>query len=260
MAAPALNVAVSAARKASDIIHRYLPHLAGISVSKKARNDFVTEVDLACEREIVNEIRRAHPDHAILAEEGGASGEHEIRWIVDPLDGTTNFMRGIPHFAISIAQEVRGRLEHGVVYDPIREELFTASRGHGAFLNDRRIRVADRRDLKGALVATALPFQQRRLLPTYQAILNDVFAEVEDIRRGGAASLDMAYVACGRMDAYFEMGVQPWDIAAGALLVREAGGVVADLSGDGDPLQTGRVLTAPFKLMAPLGRLIAPHL
>ena len=260
MAAPAVNVAVQAARQAGDIIHRYLPHIDRVPVTRKARHDFVTEVDRACEQAIIQEIRRLYPDHAILAEESGEDGENYFRWIIDPLDGTSNFLRGLPHFCISIALEVRGRIEHGVVYDPVREDLFTASYGQGARLNDRKIRVSDRTQLEGALIATALPFRQRKYLTAYKRMLLDVFAEVEDIRRAGSAALDLAYTACGRVDAYFELGLKPWDVAAGSLLVREAGGVVSDLSGGENPLQSGHVLAAPFKLVAPMNSAIQPHL
>ena len=260
MAAPAVNVAVQAARQAGDIIHRYLPHVDRVPVTRKARHDFVTEVDRACEQAIIQEIRRLYPDHAVLAEESGQQGDSEFCWIIDPLDGTSNLLRGLPHFCISIALQIRGRVEHGVIYDPIREELFTASYGQGARLNDRKIRVSERKQLNGALIATALPFRQRKYLTAYKRMMFDVFAEVEDIRRAGSAALDLAYTACGRVDAYFELGLKPWDLAAGSLLVREAGGVVSDLAGGENPLESGHVLAAPFKLVAPLNAAIQPHL
>ncbi len=256
---PALNVAIQAARRAGDLIHRYRRQLDRVATNSKALNDYVTEVDRACEAEIVREIRRVHPDHAILAEESGASGDSEIRWVIDPLDGTSNFMRDVPHYAISIAQQVEGRTEHAVVYDPIREELFTASRGRGALLNNQRLRVSARTGLDGAILATAPPFRLRAHLDCYFRMLQEMIQPAEDIRRAGAASLDLAYVAAGRVDGFWEIGLKPWDIAAGALLVREAGGVVVDFDGNDQIESTGNVIAAPFKLINPMQRIVQRH-
>ncbi|MBE9548730.1 MAG: inositol monophosphatase [Proteobacteria bacterium] len=260
MSEAALNIAIEAARKAGDIIHRYLPKMGRIAVSKKTRNDYVTEVDRACEYAIVSHIRKLHPDHAILAEEGGADGESDELWIIDPLDGTSNFLHGIPHYAISIAHQVKGRLVAGVIYDPIKEELFTAARGRGAYLNDQRMRVTPRPGLEGAIMATALPFRKRRHLQQSLDTLAAVFTEVEDIRRAGSAALDLAYVAAGRLDGYWEMGLDRWDIAAGILLVREAGGVVTDFSGNDSLERGGNIIAAPYKVMAALQPIIAKHI
>lgn len=254
-----LNIASEAARRAGDIALRYRSRLEGIPVERKARHDYVSDVDRACEQVIREHISRHHRDHAILGEESGQTGHSDYVWIVDPIDGTSNYLRGIPHFGISIALQVRGRIEAGVVYDPMREEMFTASRGQGAFLNSRRMRVSGRKEISSAVVATAFPFRQRRLMEAYQRMFTAVFEKVEDIRRAGAASLDLAYVACGRLDGYWELNLKPWDIAAGALLVQEAGGVVMDVTGGDQWLQSGHVLAAPYKLITPLRAAIEPN-
>lgn len=260
MSRAALNTACSAARKAGGLILQYRRRLESIPVEKKARHDYVSEVDRNSEELIVEEIKRRYRDHAFLGEESGRSGaDSENVWIIDPLDGTSNYLHGIPHYAVSIALAVSGRLTVGVIYDPLRDEMFTAVRGEGAFLNQTRIRVSNRGSFDGAVVATALPFRKRRLLPAYMGMLGDVFEKVEDIRRAGTASLDLAYTACGRVDAYFELGLKPWDLAAGALLVLEAGGVVSDITGGEKYLDTGHVIAAPYKLMTPLRQAIGPH-
>ncbi len=256
---PAINIATEAAHAAGEIMRRSLRRLDSVPVARKARHDYVSEVDRACEAAIVKEIRRFHPDHAVLGEEGGLQGDGDTVWIVDPLDGTSNYLHGIPHFAVSIAHQVRGRVEHGVIYDPLRDELFTASRGAGAFLNSQRIRVSDRKQLENAILATAFPFRERQAMPLYTKVFSSVYRKVEDIRRTGSAALDLAWTACGRLDGYFELGLQPWDVAAGALLVREAGGVVSDFAGNDRVEDGGSVLAAPFKLTTPLRQLITPH-
>lgn len=258
MSEAALNIAIEAARIAGDVIHRYLPKIDRIQVSRKTRNDYVTEVDQACEYAIVNHIRKFYPEHAILAEEGGADGESDSLWTIDPLDGTSNFLHGIPHYAISIAYQFKDRLESAVIYDPIKEELFTASRGRGAYLNDQRLRVSKLNELSGAILGTALPFRKRRYLEQSINTLNTVFPEIEDVRRSGSAALDLAYVAAGRLDGYWEMGLDRWDIAAGILLVREAGGVVADFQGNDKLEQGGNIIATSYKLMASLQPLINP--
>ncbi len=254
---PVLNVAVEAAHAAAQIMRRQLQHVDAIPVDRKARHDYVSEVDRACEAEIVREIRKYYPDHAFLCEEGGASGDSDSVWIIDPLDGTSNYLHGIPHFAVSIAHQVRGRTEHAVVFDPMREELFTASRGSGAYLNQMRIRVSRRKGLDGAILATAFPFRRREVLPAYAKLFQAVFSKVEDFRRAGTASLDLAWVAAGRMDGFFEIGLNAWDVAAGALLVREAGGVVLDFNGSEAVECAGTIIAAPYKVMTPLRQLIA---
>jgi myo-inositol-1(or 4)-monophosphatase len=257
MTHPVLNVAIEAAHAAGTIMRRELQRVDAIPVERKARHDYVSEVDRACEAEIVREVRRYYPNHAFLCEEAGPSGDGESLWIVDPLDGTSNFLHGIPHFAVSIAYQQQGRTEHAVVYDPIRDELFTASRGSGAALNRKRIRVSTRKGLDGAILATAFPFRQPKLLPRYSRVFQAVLTRVEDFRRAGTASLDLAWVAAGRMDGYFELGLQPWDVAAGTLIVREAGGVVLDFDGNDAVEHAGSIIAAPYRVMTPLRQLIA---
>ena len=259
MAHPVLNIAINAAHIAGDLLRQELHKVASIPVTRKARHDYVSEIDKTSEEQIVREIKRYYPDHAILAEESGAQGDSDYVWIIDPLDGTSNYLHGMPHFAISIAVQIKDRLEHAVVYDPMRDELFTASRGSGAHLNNTRIRVSARKTLDNAILATAFPFRQRGMMGLYTGMFSEVFRKVEDIRRYGAASLDLAWVAAGRMDAYFEIGLKPWDVSAGALLVREAGGVVVDFEGSDAVQHSHSILAAPFKLMTPLRQIIQPR-
>ncbi len=228
-------------------------------MSEKGRDDFVSEVDRAAEREIIATVRRSYPSHAFLAEESGTSGESDTVWIVDPLDGTTNFLHGFPVFAVSIACQQKGRLEHAVVYDPMRQEIFTASRGAGAHLENRRIRVSRQRTLEGALVATGFPSRANvRYIDDYLAMLRTVMMATAGIRRPGAAALDLAYVAAGRVDAFWEIGLNAWDTAAGTLLIQEAGGRIGTLVG-GPYRQAGNVLAGNPKIYAALIEAIAPH-
>lgn len=254
-----LNIAITAAEKAGAIMRRQLEHVDSIPVTRKARHDYVSDVDRACEAEIVREISRFYPDHAILAEESGSQGDSEHLWIIDPLDGTSNYLHGIPHFAVSIALQFRGKTELGVVYDPMRDELFTAIRGKGAHLNKKRIRVSQRISLDGAVIATAFPFRRREHMKTYMNIFNRLWEQAEDFRRIGTASLDLAYVASGRVDAFFEIGLKPWDVSAGALLVREAGGVVNDFTGNDRVEETDSLIAAPYKIMTAMRRVIEPR-
>jgi myo-inositol-1(or 4)-monophosphatase len=259
-----LNIALRAARKAGELIARAADQLDTITVDEKGANDFVTEIDRSTEREIIQQLKKAYPDHGFLGEEGGASGnpKAEYRWIIDPLDGTTNFVRGIPHFAVSIACEYRGQLEHAVVLDPIRREEFTASRGRGAQLNGRRIRVSGRKSLDGALIGTGIPFQSRgeQHIPAYMSSLQAIAEKTAGVRRAGAAALDLAYVAAGRLDAFWEIGLQPWDTAAGVLLIREAGGLVSDFNGGSDYLDNGHLVCGNPKCFKALLQLVQPHL
>jgi len=257
---PLLNIAVRAARNAGEIITRRLGDQRNLDVKRKSPNDFVSEVDHEAESAIIFEIQRHYRDHAFLAEERGQIGDSEHLWIIDPLDGTTNFLHGLPVFAVSIAYQYRGRLEHGVIYDPMRQELFTASRGGGAFLDDRRIRVAGLNTLDGALIGTGFPYTDHRYLDEYLAMFREVIKKTAGVRRPGAAAIDLAWLAAGRLDGFWEMGLQPWDIAAGSLLVREAGGIVGNLSGGTDYLESGNILAGNPKVFAALGRLIRPHL
>jgi myo-inositol-1(or 4)-monophosphatase len=257
MTHPLLNIAVEAAQAAATIMRRQLHHVEAIPVERKARHDYVSEVDRACEAEIVREIKRFYPDHAFLCEESGPSGDSDSVWVIDPLDGTSNFLHGIPHFAVSIAYRYKGRTEHAVIYDPMRDELFTASRGSGAALNQKRIRVSARKDLDGAILATAFPFRHPKLMQRYSRVFQAVLTRVEDFRRAGTASLDLGWVAAGRLDGFFELGLKPWDVAAGTLIVREAGGVVLDFGGSDAVEEAGTIIAAPYKLMTELRQLIA---
>jgi len=254
-----MNVAIAAAEKAGEIMRRQVQHIESIPVTRKARHDYVTEIDHACEAEIVREISRFYPDHAILAEESGASGESDYLWIIDPLDGTSNYLHGLPHFAVSISQQFQGRTEHAVVYDPMRDEMFTSTRGSGAYLNKSRIRVSQRTELEGAILATAFPFRKREHMPVYMNIFTRLWDQAEDFRRAGTASLDLAWTAAGRVDGFFEIGLKPWDVSAGALLVREAGGVVSDFSGGDKVEESDSIIAAPYKLMTELRRIIEPR-
>jgi myo-inositol-1(or 4)-monophosphatase len=256
---PLLNIAVRAARRAGEIIVRSMNRLESLTISSKGRNDFVTEVDHAAEQEILRTIRRHYPQHAFLAEESGRTGEGETLWIVDPLDGTTNFLHGFPVFGVSIACEVRGRLEHAVVYDPLRQELFTASRGAGAHLDNHRIRVSKARALQGALIATGFPYRHNsRYLEAYIDMFRAVTLSAAGVRRPGAAALDLAYVAAGRVDGFWEIGLSAWDTAAGTLLVQEAGGHIGTLTG-AHYTQHGHIVAGTPKVYAALIELLAPY-
>ena len=229
---PLLNIGMRAARRAGDLIVRSLSRLDSLKIDSKGRNDFVTDIDRKAETEIIAVIRRSHPDHAFLAEESGRSGESEYLWIIDPLDGTTNFLHGFPTFAVSIAVEHRGRLQHAVIYDPMRQEFFTASRGDGAQLEGRKIRVSTQRTLEGSLIGTGFPYRMNAAhVDDYLKILKVVMAAAAGVRRPGAAALDLAYVAAGRIDGFWEFGLSPWDTAAGSLLIQEAGGRVGTPAG-----------------------------
>ena len=242
---PMLTIALNAARKAAAIIEHSLERVDLVRIETKGRNDFVSEVDRKAEAEILYHLKKAYPDHSFIGEEGGVSGnsKSDYAWIIDPLDGTTNFLHGIPHFAVSIACTYKGQLQHAVVLDPIKREEFTASRGKGATLNERRIRVTDRRNLDGALIGTGIPFNGFALehVDEYLNCLKDVASQTAGVRRAGSAALDLAYVAAGRFDGFWESHLQSWDIAAGMVLVREAGGMTTEMNG-GDPLKTGSII------------------
>jgi myo-inositol-1(or 4)-monophosphatase len=236
MARPHVTIASRAARSAGNVILRYMNRIDGLNIVEKQQMDFVSEVDKLAEAEIIKELRRAYPDHAILAEESGATGKGPLTWVIDPLDGTHNYLRGIPHFSVSIALLEKGVPIHAVVFDPLRDELYTASKGDGAYINDRRMRVSKRENLGGAMIATGFPFRQREHLVPQLDMTRAILGQAEDIRRSGSAALDLAYVAAGRYDGYFEIGLKPWDMAAGVLLVHEAGGRYCDFAGrDGIP-------------------------
>ncbi|UFH50079.1 inositol monophosphatase family protein [Pseudomonas sp. KNUC1026] len=263
---PMLNIALRAARSASELIFRSIERLDTLKVDEKGAKDYVSEVDRAAERVIVDALRKAYPTHGILGEESGlhaGSGEGaEYLWVIDPLDGTTNFVRGVPHFAVSIACKYRGRLEHAVVLDPVRQEEFTASRGHGAQVNGRRMRVSSRTSLEGALLGTGFPFRDNQMdhLDNYLGMFRSLVGQTAGIRRAGAASLDLAYVAAGRFDAFWESGLSEWDMAAGALLIQEAGGLVSDFTGGHDFLEKGHIVAGNIKCFKAVLTAIQPHL
>jgi myo-inositol-1(or 4)-monophosphatase len=256
-----LNTAIKAARKGGDTALRYLNRVGELEVRSKARNEFVTQVDHAAEAAIIDSIRERYPDHGFLAEESGRHPGDECVWIIDPLDGTTNFVHGFPVFSVSIALQVRGQLEVGVVYDPCRQELFTAIRGGGAQLDGRRVRVSGWSALEGSLIGTGFPYRSNLTwLPQYMAMLQAVMENTAGVRRPGSAALDLCYVAAGRLDGFWEFGLNAWDIAAGSLMIREAGGVIGSLTPGADFLETGNIIAGSPKVYEALQKLLAPHL
>lgn len=255
-----LHMAVKAARNAGQVILRHLDRVDRLTVENKGMKDYVSEVDRQAEQEIIRILRGAYPDHAILAEETGAQSGNEFVWIIDPLDGTTNFLHGFPHFGVSIALKHRDKLEQAVVYDPTRNELFTASRGGGAQLNDRRIRVSRVTELEYALLGAGFPFRSHEYVDAWMGTLKEFMLSTSGIRRPGSASLDLAYVACGRYEGFWEIGLNAWDMAAGALLVQEAGGLVSDFAGNQGYLDSGNILAANPKIHAEMLRRLQPYL
>lgn len=258
---PLLNIAIRAARRAGEVIVRGMNRVHRLEVRVKGQNDFVTEIDTQAEAEIIEIVRKHYPQHAFLAEESGQSDhDSEFLWIVDPLDGTTNFLHGFPQFAVSIGVQRRGRMEHAVVYDPLRQELFTASRGEGAQLDGKRIRVTPHIGLDRALIGTGFPYRSNlQWIDPYMDMLKAVIQATAGIRRPGSAALDLAYVAAGRLDAFWELGLSPWDTAAGTLLITEAGGMIGRLNG-GEYKLDGDIVAGTPKVYAPLLELLAPHL
>ena len=259
---PMLTTAVKAARRAGNIINRGARDLDLLTVTAKGPKDFVSEIDHAAEAAIVETLHGSYPDHAILAEEGTKKGQNpdaDYVWIIDPLDGTTNFLHGFPQYCVSIALEHRGVVTQGVIYDPVRNDLFTASRGRGAFLNDRRIRVSRRQHLRECLIGTGFPFRDGSYLDTYLAMMKTMITQTAGLRRPGAAALDLAYVAAGFYDGFWEVGLNPWDVAAGSLLVLESGGLIGDLSGEGDYLYGGQVIAGNPKIFAQMVTVLAPY-
>lgn len=258
---PLLNVAVMAARRAGNSLMRNFVKLDSLTVETKGHNDYVSEADRAAEREVIETVHKHYPDHAILAEESGSTGESDTVWIVDPLDGTTNYLHRFPVFAVSIGVQVKGRMEHAVVYDPVRQELFTASRGVGAQLDGRRIRVSGQKNLDRALIGTGFPFRQADVdMDPYLTMLGKIIRNTSGVRRPGAAALDLCYVAAGRLDGFWEAGLSPWDLAAGGLMIREAGGIISGLDGSENYLDTGHVLAGTPKIYAGLAKLCASEI
>lgn len=258
---PTLNIAVKAARKAGDIILRYHNQIDLLTIQNKATNDFVSEVDKAAEDAIIDELKTAFPQHSILAEENGEIlGDERFQWIIDPLDGTTNYLHGFPQYAVSIALYENNQPMHAVVYDPFKEEMFTASKGQGAYLNDQRIRVTSTQGFANTLIGTGFPFKAPQHLEAYLAMFKAIHPQVAGIRRAGSAALDLAYLAAGRMDGFWEIGLNSWDIAAGVLLIKEAGGFIGDFSGRDKYLETGNVVAGNEKVFKAILKTIHPHL
>jgi myo-inositol-1(or 4)-monophosphatase len=256
---PPVNIAITAARNASKVIIRSLGRLDQREITEKQKNDFVTDVDKAAEKEIIAVIKKSYPDHKIVAEESGESeGNEDFVWIIDPLDGTTNYIHGVPHFCISIGFLYKKKLEHGIIFDPVRNELFIASRGSGAQLNDRRIRVSNNSKLEKSLLGTGFPFKYPQNIPLYLRTFQEILPHAGGIRRAGSAALDLAYVAAGRFDGFWEMGLKPWDLAAGVLMIKEAGGIVSDFSGGENFMTTENVIAGNLKIFKLLLQIIHP--
>lgn len=253
-----LNIAVRAARNAGDLIQRSSENIGQLTISKKSKNDFVSEVDRMAEQEIINVIKSFYPDHSILAEESGKIEGNEYTWIIDPLDGTTNFLHGYPQYAVSIALKNKNKIEVGVVYDPLRDELFTAEKGGGAMLNNRRIRVSKQTDLSSALIGTGFPFKYPQHLDAYLSMFKTLTPTTAGIRRAGSAALDLAYLSAGRLDGFWEIGLKEWDMAAGILLVQEAGGVATDFSFNDQYLKSGNLISGNHKMHQALYQAIEP--
>ena len=259
---PMLNTAVKAARAAGKVINYGSQNLDRLTIHSKRSNDYVSEIDHKAEQAIIEILLDAYPKHAILAEESGATGiadDTEYQWIIDPLDGTTNFLHGFPQYAVSIALLHRGQLSQAVIYDPVRNDLYTASRGRGAFLNERRIRVSKRDKLQDALIGTGFPYRDFTHLDAYTAMFRDLVQKTSGLRRPGSAALDLAWLAAGNTDGFFEIGLNPWDIAAGCLLILEAGGLVSDFAGNENYLESGNVVAGNPKVFVQLLQTITPH-
>ncbi len=259
---PMLNIAVRAARNAGKVIIRSFEQLDKVEIESKGSNDFVTSADIAAEEAIIETIRKSYPEHTIIGEESGVlkGSDDDYQWIVDPLNGTNNFIKGIPQFAVSIALKVKGKLDQAVIFDPIRGELFTASRGKGAQLNNMRIRVKSHKDLSATILATGFPYKHRQHTKAYMSMFTSLFEKTADMRRAGCSALDLAYVAAGRVDGFFEIGLKPWDTAAGELLVIEAGGLVTDFVGGHNHSKSGNIVAASPRLLKTILKDIRPHL
>jgi len=257
---PMLNIAVRAARNAGDLIQRSSENISQLTINKKSKNDFVSEVDRMAEQEIIQIIKQAYPDHGIIAEESGEQKGNDFTWIIDPLDGTTNYLHGYPQYAVSIALKKGNKIELGVVYDPLKDELFTATRGGGAMLNNRRIRVSKQIDLSTALLGTGFPFKYPQHLDAYIGMFKTLTPATAGIRRAGSAAIDLAYLATGRLDGFWEIGLKEWDMAAGVLLIQEAGGVITDFSFKDQYLRSGNIIAGNPKMHQAIFQAIEPHL
>jgi myo-inositol-1(or 4)-monophosphatase len=254
MRQPEINIAEKAAFNAGTVLLRLQKQVHSLHVVQKKENDFATIADRAAEQEIINVITKAHPEHAILAEERGLIGNKasDHVWIIDPLDGTTNFIHGIPHYCISIALQIKGVTHHALIHDPVRDETFFASKGHGAFLNDTKLRMDLKADLKNSLIATGFPFRKRDVFNRYMLQFKSIYKSVGDVRRAGSAALDLAYVAAGRVDGFWEMGLEKWDMAAGALIVTEAKGECLDFNLENKFLESGNIIAGNLNIVAAL--------
>ncbi|WP_435273827.1 inositol-1-monophosphatase [Psychrobium sp. nBUS_13] len=259
---PMLNIAIRAARSAGKVIMQATEQLDKVETNQKGSNDLVTSIDIAAEEAIIAVIKKSYPDHGFICEESGEQGNAQsgYQWIIDPLDGTTNFIKGIPHFCVSIALKVNGKTEQAVVFDPVRDELFTATRGQGSQFNSYRTRVTKAKDLKGTVIGTGFPFKVKHYKETYLSIFSDMYDDVADMRRAGSAALDLAYVAAGRLDGFFEIGLKPWDTAAGELLVKEAGGIVTDFTGGHGYVSSGNIVVGNPKVVKAILAKMRPHL
>ena len=255
-----LNIAVKAARRAGNLIYRSADKIDQLTITKKSHADFVSEVDRAAEQTIIQTLLEAYPSHAILAEESGSQGESEFLWIIDPLDGTTNFLHGMPQYSVSIALQHKGILTQAVVYDPVKNELFTATRGQGAYLNDRRLRVSKRLHLADSLIGTGFPYTNFQHMDAYVEIFKELMQKTSGLRRPGSAALDLAWLAAGRYDGFFEIGLKAWDMAAGCLLITEAGGMVSDLYGTDAYMKSGFICAGNPNIHPLLLQVMAPHL
>ena len=255
---PFLNTAIKAARLAGRVISYNAEQLDRLTVTAKGHADFVSEVDHQAELEIIHAIKEAYPEHAIYAEESGKSEGNEFEWIIDPLDGTTNFLHGIPQYAVSIAMREKGVLKVAVVFDPIKDELFTAVKGEGALLNDRRIRVSGTNDMGYTLLATGFPYKDMKNLDLWTDCFRALLPETSGVRRAGSAALDLAWVAAGRYDGFWEFGLNAWDIAAGVLLIQEAGGMVSEVDGGRDQLISGDIMAANPAIYRKMLRKLTP--
>ncbi len=256
---PMLTIAIRAARIAGDIIQRSAENVDRLTINKKSKNDFVTEVDRMAEQEIIKIIHSAYPEHSIIGEESGEHKGNDYIWIIDPLDGTTNFLHGYPQYAVSIALKHKGKIEVGVIYDPLRDELFTAEKGGGAMLNNRRIRVGKLTNINMALLGTGFPFKYPEHIDCYLKMFKTLMSNTAGIRRAGSAALDLAYLSAGRLDGFWEIGLKQWDMAAGILLVQEAGGVITDFSFNDDYLKSGNLIAGNPKMHQAMYKAIEPH-